>query len=150
MKKSENNRVLSEILSEEQYCHMVFLKWELFLKQTKINKKEIIAFCRSVDFSWQLQCYDKERRSYIQNILNKKLSLVCLRQNLISKEKAFNLLSHEYLWVDENTFLYEIKRIMVEKTILYSYQKKINISNKTMFMYSLTILDVTKKHKLLI
>ncbi len=142
-KIEEVKKILSEEdLSEEKYYQMVDLKWELFLKQTRIYKKEIIEFCRSVEFSWQLRCYDKERRCYIQNILNKKLSLVCLRQNLISKEKAFNLLSGEYYWVDESTFLYEIKRIMVETSILNAYKKKININNESIFMYNLTISEI--------
>lgn len=129
-------------LSEEEYHQMIFLKWDLFLKQTRINKKEIIEFCRTVEFSLRLTCYHKERRSYIENILDKKLSLVCLRQNLISKEKAFNLLSHEYVWVDENTFLNEIKKIMVETTILNAYKKKINISNESIFMYRINISEI--------
>ena len=142
-KIEEVKRILSEKdLSEEEYCQMVFLKWELFLKQTRINKKEIIEFCRSVEFSFRLSCYDKERRSYIENIINKKFSLVYLRKNLISKEKAFNLLSHEYLWADESTFLYQIKKIMVQTTLLNAYKKKINISNESIFMYSLTISEI--------
>lgn len=142
-KIEEVKRILSEKdLSEEEYCQMVFLKWELFLKQTRINKKEIIEFCRTVEFSFRLRCYNKERRTYIENILNKKFSLVYLRKNLISKEEAFNLLSHEYLWLDESTFLCQIKKIMVETTLLNSYKKKINISNESIFMYSLSISEI--------